>query len=78
LKELLALAKDVVAAEEAVEPEEERDRAKAALTDLFDWQDTEAGKREVRRVLRSTLLRYKLHHDQDLFERAYGYVEQYY
>ena len=107
LKQLLELAKDVVKAEKAVQPEEERDQAKAALTELFEsvknentpilvekivseideivrqvrfpgWQDTDAGKREVRRALRSTLLKYQLHRDQQLFERAYGYIEQYY
>ena len=107
LKELLDLAKAVVEAEKTIEPEEERDQAKAALTELFEavknaetpilvekvvadideivrqvrfpgWQDTDAGKREVKRTLRSTLLRYKLHRDQPLFERAYGYIEQYY
>lgn len=45
----------------------------------FDgWQDTSAGQREVKKALRSTLLKYKLHGDQELFDRAYGYIEQYY
>jgi type I restriction enzyme R subunit len=45
----------------------------------FDgWQDTTAGQREVKKALRSTLLKYKLHGDQELFDRAYGYIEQYY
>ena len=35
LKELLALAKDVVEAEQQVDPEDEQDKAKAALTELF-------------------------------------------
>jgi type I restriction enzyme R subunit len=42
------------------------------------WQQTIAGEREVKRALRGTLLKYKLHHDQDLFDRAYGYIRQYY
>ena len=42
------------------------------------WQQTIAGEREVKRALRSTLLKYKLHRDQDLFDRAYGYIRQYY
>jgi type I restriction enzyme R subunit len=25
-----------------------------------------------------TLLKYKLHRDQELFEKAYGYIKQYY
>jgi type I restriction enzyme R subunit len=107
LKQLLELAKDVVKEEKAVAPEEERDQAKAALTELFEsvksestpivvekivgdideivrhvrfpgWQDTDAGKREVRRALRGTLLKYQLHRNQQVFERAYGYIEQYY
>ena len=45
----------------------------------FDgWQTTTSGEREVQRSLRKTLLKYKLHKDQDLFERAYAYVKQYY
>ena len=41
-------------------------------------QTTTSGEREVQRSLRKTLLKYKLHKDQDLFERAYAYVKQYY
>jgi type I restriction enzyme R subunit len=45
----------------------------------FDgWQSTHAGEREVRNALRKTLFKYKLHQDQDLFERAYGYIRTYY
>ena len=42
------------------------------------WQKTEQGEREVKRALRRSLLKYKLHTDQDLFDRAYGYIVQYY
>lgn len=42
------------------------------------WQQTEAGEREVKRALRRSLLKYKLHTDQDLFDRAYAYIIQYY
>jgi type I restriction enzyme R subunit len=42
------------------------------------WQRTEAGEREVKRALRRSLLKYKLHTDQDLFDRAYAYIEKYY
>ena len=42
------------------------------------WQQTAAGEREVQKALRRSLLRYKLHTDQDLFDRAYGYIVQYY
>ncbi|OGA04571.1 MAG: hypothetical protein A3H35_17575 [Betaproteobacteria bacterium RIFCSPLOWO2_02_FULL_62_17] len=43
-----------------------------------DWQHTTQGERLVQRELRKTLLKYKLHTDQDLFDRAYGYIKQYY
>lgn len=107
LKEILELAKEVVAAENESAPEEERDRAKEALTELFqdakskathiiverivndideivkkvrfpEWQRTTAGERLVQKELRRTLLPYKLHTDQELFDKAYGYIVQYY
>lgn len=43
-----------------------------------DWQHTTQGERLVQKELRKTLLKYKLHTDQDLFDRAYAYVKQYY
>jgi type I restriction enzyme R subunit len=37
----------------------------------FDgWQQTTAGEREVQRALRGALLKYKLHREQELFEKA--------
>jgi type I restriction enzyme R subunit len=107
LKEILELAKDVVEAEREADPAEERDRAKEALTELFqdaksknthiiverivadideivkkvrfpDWQHTSQGERLVQKELRRALLRYKLHTDQELFDKAYGYIKQYY
>ena len=42
------------------------------------WQDTHAGEREVRKALRKTLFKYQLHQDVDLFDRAYGYIREYY
>jgi type I restriction enzyme R subunit len=107
LKAILELAKETVEMESKVEPEEEQDRAIAALTELFNevksrnthiiaerivseidaivrgvrfdgWQSTAQGEREVKQALRRALLKYKLHTDQDLFDRAYGYIEQYY
>lgn len=107
LKELLALAKDVVKTERETPEEEEVDRGKAALTELFEqaqngdtpvmvkrvvddideivrsvrfdgWQATHAGEREVKKALRQTLFRYKLHQDGELFENAYGYIREYY
>lgn len=45
----------------------------------FDgWQNTHAGEREVKIALRKTLFKYKLHSDTDLFEKAYGYIREYY
>jgi len=41
------------------------------------WQQTVAGEREVK-SLRKTLLKYQLHREQELFDRAYAYVKQYY
>ncbi len=107
LKEILKLARDIVAAEKDTTPKDEIDRGKAALTELFEevrnentpivvqkivgdideivrivrfdgWQDTSAGQREVKKALRGVLLKYKLHGDQELFDRAYGYIQQYY
>jgi type I restriction enzyme, R subunit len=107
LKELLALAKDVVKIERETPEEEDIDRGKAALTGLFEearngdtpvmvkrvvddideivravrfdgWQATHAGEREVKKALRQTLFRYKLHQDAELFERAFGYIKEYY
>jgi type I restriction enzyme R subunit len=107
LKELLALARDTVAAEREAAPQVDIDRGKAALTSLFEevkngstpvivgrivndidsivkavrfdgWQHTSAGERDVKQALRKTLFSFKLHTDQDLFERAYGYIKQYY
>jgi type I restriction enzyme, R subunit len=43
-----------------------------------DWQHTTAGERLVQKELRRTLLKYKLHTDQDLFDKAYSYIRQYY
>jgi type I restriction enzyme R subunit len=107
LKAILEVAKDTVEAEKQTEPEEEKNQALAALTELFnevksknthvivervvtdidgivkqvrfpDWQNTTQGEREVRQALRRTLLKYKLHTDQELFDKAYGYIKQYY
>jgi type I restriction enzyme R subunit len=107
LKELLDIARDVVAAEKETPPEEDEDRGKAALTELFaqvknpetpvmvervvndideivrvvrfpGWQNTSAGEREVKKALRGALFKYKLHSDLELFEKAYGYIRQYY
>lgn len=42
------------------------------------WQDSQAGEREVQKELRKILwIKYKIK-DQDLFDRAYGYIKEYY
>ena len=42
------------------------------------WQTTSSGEREVQQSLRKQLLKYKLHKDQVLFDRAYAYIKEYY
>jgi type I restriction enzyme R subunit len=107
LKQILELAREVVETEKQTDSVEERDRAKEALTELFneakgknthiiverivndiddivrkvrfpDWQSTSQGERLVQKELRKTLLKYQLHRDQELFDRAFAYVRQYY
>lgn len=107
LKALLEIAKETRQAEKEIPPEEDEDRGKAALTELFNevktadtpimvervvadideivrlvrfpgWQGTQAGEREVKKALRKALFKYKLHADEELFEKAYSYIRQYY
>lgn len=42
------------------------------------WQTTAAGEREIQKSLRQALLKYKLHKEQVLFDRAYEYIKEYY
>ena len=42
------------------------------------WQKTTSGEREVQKSLRQALLKYQLHKDQVLFDRAYSYIKEYY
>lgn len=42
------------------------------------WQKTTSGEREVQKSLRQALLKYQLHKDQILFQRAYEYIKEYY
>ena len=45
----------------------------------FDgWQDNHSGQREIQKVLRQTLFKYKLHKEQELFEKAYAYIKEHY
>ena len=105
LKQLLEIAKETPGRKE-IPPEEDEDRGKAALTELFnevkqpkrrswssEWLRTSmrlcawcafpvgralAGEREVKKALRKALFKYKLHADDELFEKAYSYIRQYY
>jgi type I restriction enzyme R subunit len=107
LKALAEIAREAVKAERQVVPEEEQDRGRAALTELFEatrtaetpiivervvadiddivekvrfpeWQQTDEGERTVKQALRRMLLKYRLHRDQELFDKAYGYIKEYY
>lgn len=42
------------------------------------WQFTAAGEREVQKSLRKALLKYQLHKNELLFQRAYEYIKAYY
>ena len=45
----------------------------------FDgWQNTITGEREVQKSLRKTLLKYQLHKDEELFNKSYEYIKEYY
>jgi len=42
------------------------------------WQSTKAGEREVQKALRRVIyVKYQIK-DQDLFDKAFGYIRQYY
>lgn len=42
------------------------------------WQDATSGQREIQKVLRQILFKYKLHKDQELFAKAYDYIYAHY
>lgn len=48
------------------------------VVSFVGWQKTSSGEREVQKSLRQALLKYQLHKDQVLFDRAYGYIKEYY
>lgn len=110
LKDLLALAKETLETERKMEqPQDKRQQARAALTELFESIKTQntpivvenvvndidnnvvdivrrfsnafktiTGQNEVRKMLRTILwLKYKIK-DNEVFEKAYKYVEMYY
>jgi type I restriction enzyme R subunit len=45
---------------------------------FLGWQQTIAGERDVQKALRRVLLKYQLHREQELFDRAYAYIKEYY
>lgn len=110
LKELLRMAQQVLEVEKAEnQPEDKRQKAKAALTELFESVKSEdtpiivehvvndidekvvsivrkfnnafstiTGQNEIKKQLRSILwIKYKIK-DNEVFEKAYSYVEMYY
>ncbi len=110
LKELLKLAKEILEEEKKKnQPQDKREQAKAALTELFESIKTEdtpivvenvvndidnevvkivrqfkdafqstTARREIKKKLRAILwIKYKIKAD-DIFEKAYQYIEQYY
>ena len=110
LKQLLAMAKDLLEEEKKVDqPEDKRAQARAALTDLFQSIKTDetpvvvenvvndidnevvnivrqfndafksiTAQREIKKKLRSILwIKYSIK-DNDVFEKAYQYIEMYY
>ncbi len=42
------------------------------------WQSSIQGERLVQKSLRKTLLKYQLHRDTELFNKAYEYIKEYY
>ena len=58
--------------------DESGDNSKRDCLPHRSWQSTHAGEREVKLALRKTLFKYRLHQDQELFGRAYGYIREYY
>lgn len=48
------------------------------VVSFVGWQKTTSGEREVQKSLRQALLKYQLHKDQILFDRAYSYIKEYY
>jgi type I restriction enzyme R subunit len=45
----------------------------------FDqWQWSNKGTREVKQALRNALMKQQLHKDNELFDKAYNYIREYY
>lgn len=48
------------------------------VTRFDGWQWTNTGEREIKKAVRQVLLKFKLHKEQDLFDRSYGYIREHY
>jgi type I restriction enzyme R subunit len=48
------------------------------VTRFEGWQWTISGEREIQKALRKTLLKYQLHKEQELFDKAYAYIREHY
>jgi type I restriction enzyme R subunit len=48
------------------------------VTRFDGWQWTISGEREIMKALRKTLLKYQLHKDQELFDKAHKYIREHY
>ncbi|MBF0266921.1 MAG: type I restriction endonuclease subunit R, partial [Gammaproteobacteria bacterium] len=48
------------------------------VTRFDGWQNTHTGQKDIQKVLRQTLFKYKLHKEQELFDKAYGYIREHY
>ena len=48
------------------------------VTRFDGWQWTISGEREIQKALRKTLLKYQLHKEQELFDKAYNYIREHY
>ena len=48
------------------------------LVRFDNWQAIQARELQVCKNIRRTLFKYKLHQDTELFEKAYGYIKEYY
>lgn len=48
------------------------------ITRFDGWQWTKTGEKEIQKALRKTLLKYKLHKEQDVFDKAFEYIMGHY
>jgi type I restriction enzyme, R subunit len=75
LKQFLELAHDLLATEKETPRAEDEDRGKVALTELFQQVKNDRTPVVVERIVADID---ELHQDTELFDKAYGYIRQYY